>query len=155
MIFPRGNTLTANIRGAVIAAQISRRGVAATELAILLPLLIVLCLAAVDIGRFGYVALAMDNAVRVGAQRGATRSVTSYTLSDWQADIIQWATNELGDVPTGWMNNLQIGVTYTTLSDSLNRLDVSANANFSTIVQWPFISTPINIHREIIMDQYR
>ncbi|MCA1481564.1 TadE/TadG family type IV pilus assembly protein, partial [Bradyrhizobium sp. NBAIM08] len=36
-------------------ASPSRRGAAATELAVLLPLLIVLCLVAVDLGRYAFV----------------------------------------------------------------------------------------------------
>jgi Flp pilus assembly protein TadG len=53
-----------------------RRAVAATELAILLPLLIAICLTSVDFGRFAYAYIAIGNAGRVGAEFLATRDYT-------------------------------------------------------------------------------
>ncbi len=45
------------------------------SLLLALPLLVTLCLTSVDFGRYIYAAIALDNAVRISAEYGATRQL--------------------------------------------------------------------------------
>ncbi len=132
-----------------------RSGAAATELAIVLPLLIVLSLAAVDFGRFAYIAIAMDNAVRVGAEHGATRSFTSFNYDNWEDNVKERVSDELADIKAGWLTDLEVTVSTSSTSNSLARVNVQANGNFSTIIDWPFLSDATNIRRQISIRQFR
>jgi Flp pilus assembly protein TadG len=131
-----------------------RRGVSACELVILLPLLIAFAILSADFGRFAYVAIAMDNAVRVGAEYGATRSFTTRTRQAWEDEVKNRTLEELSDVKSGWLTNLNVIVSTSTTANDLARVDVSAKGNFSTIVDWPFLSDQ-SIRREFSIRQYR
>jgi Flp pilus assembly protein TadG len=132
-----------------------RRGTAATEFVVTLPLLIVFCLATVDFGRFAYLAISLDNAARVGAERGATRSFTNYTRQSWEDNVKSRVNEELSDVNSGWLINQEIDVTTSSTSNNLARITVAAQGDFVTIIHWPFLSGNVAIHREISMRQFR
>jgi Flp pilus assembly protein TadG len=136
-------------------AATAHRGAAATELAVVLPLLIIFGLATVDFGRFAYVAIELDNAVRVGAERGATRSFTPFTYQSWEDDLKNRTNEELADLKTGWLNNLQVTVTTSTTSNNLARVQVAATGEFSPLINWPFVSSVLTLHREISVRQFR
>src|SRR5262245_891306 len=72
-----------------------RRGAAAAELAIILPLLVTVVLAAVDFGRFASAYIALTNAARAGAAYGMMNNYTASTLAGWQAGITQAARDEI------------------------------------------------------------
>ena len=133
----------------------TRRGVAATELVVLLPLLIAFSLVSVDFGRFAYLAIAMDNAVRVGAEYGATRSFTDQTHQAWEDEVKSRVQEELSDVKSGWLTDLEITVSTSSTPSNLARVNVAADGNFSTIVDWSFLSNSLSIHREISIRQFR
>jgi Flp pilus assembly protein TadG len=135
--------------------QLQRWGVAATELAITLPLLILFSLATVDFGRFAYVAIELDNAIRVGAERGATRSFTSFTRQRWEDDLTVRINEELADLKTGWLKNLQVSVTTSSTSQNLARIKVAADAEFAPLINWPFVASVLGLHREISIRQFR
>jgi Flp pilus assembly protein TadG len=132
-----------------------RRGAAATELAICLPLLIAFTLTTIDFGRFAYLAIAMDSAVRVGAEYGATRTFTDHTRQSWEDEVKNRVNEELSDVQSGWLTDLEVTVTTSSTSDDLARVNVAADAHFSTIVDWSFLSNTVDIHREISVRQFR
>src|SRR5438034_6510408 len=60
-----------------------RPAVAAVELAILLPVLVLIVLGCIDFGRFAYNYIAVTNAARAGAAYGMMNNYTSSTLSNW------------------------------------------------------------------------
>jgi Flp pilus assembly protein TadG len=113
-----------------------RRGVAAAELAIILPLLVTVVLAAVDFGRFASAYIAVTNAARAGAGYGMMNNYTASTLTAWQAGITRAARDEISP-QVGADNAANLTVTITTSTDNgLQRVQVTAGYPFTTVVNW-------------------
>ena len=83
-------------------ASRSRRGAAATELAIIMPVFLLLVLGCIDCGRFVNTSIAVTNAARAGAGAGIMSRYpdpdpsVSTGLSNWQMSICAAVANELG-----------------------------------------------------------
>ncbi len=79
-----------------------RRGAAAIELAIIMPVLLLLIFGCFDFGRFAYVSIAVTNAVRAGAGVALLSHYpdpdpnTNTGLINWQKGICQAVADELG-----------------------------------------------------------
>lgn len=130
-----------------------RAGVAATELAILLPLIILLCLAVVDLSRFGHAAIVLENAVRVGAEYGAGRAVTEFTYDTWEDQIEQQVLEDVGeehalDVPT-------VSVDLSSFSTEFPRVVVTGEYTFETVFSWWMLPDELVIRRTSSMQRYR
>ena len=80
----------------------SRRGAAATELAIITPVFLLLVLGCIDCGRFVNTSIAVTNAARTGAGAGIMSRYpdpdpsVSTGLSNWQMSICTEVANDLG-----------------------------------------------------------
>jgi Flp pilus assembly protein TadG len=70
------------------------RGQSAVELALILPVMVLALLAAVEMGRLGYLAITLDDAARAGAQYGAQNYTTDADLSGMR----QAAINDAADI---------------------------------------------------------
>jgi Flp pilus assembly protein TadG len=81
-------------RGIKRAAAQRRLGVAATEMALITPLLITIVLACIDFGRFGAAYIAITNAARAGAGVGSNSKVSTVTLAAWRTKIRTAVTSE-------------------------------------------------------------
>lgn len=125
------------------------------EFAVALPLLLLICVAVLDFGRYVYAAIVLDNAVRVSAEYGATRQFTPYTAADWKSDVIARASDETSSIPSTDVSNVQVDVTATDSGNSLYRVKVTGDCNFNTVFDWPFLPKPVKIHRELSIRQYR
>jgi Flp pilus assembly protein TadG len=116
-----------------------RGGAAATELALLLPVLVLVVLGCVDFGRFAYNYIAVTNAARAGASYGAMNNYTASTQPTWVAGIKQTARDEMSQqVGSGNISNLQVTVTPITDANGLHRVRVAASYPFTTVVTWNF-----------------
>lgn len=89
------------------AKRHSERGVAALELAILMPLLLMILFGIIDWGYVFYVDLTMTNGVREGARVGVTRN----TIAIAEADAKTAATNYVSTL--GTHNNIVISAAMT------------------------------------------
>jgi Flp pilus assembly protein TadG len=132
-----------------------RRGTAATELAILLPLLILLALVGVDFGRFAYAHIALGNAARVGAEVGAARRYDASTAAAWQARIESAIAEEFTAVGGIDPANLAVQIDVADDSYELHRATVTANYSFSTVVAWPAIPRPLVLERVVSIRRFR
>ena len=80
----------------------ARRGAAAVELAVIMPVFLLLTLGFVDFGRFAYAYIAVTNAARAGAGAGITSDYpdtdpsTGQALSNWNMKICNAVADELG-----------------------------------------------------------
>jgi len=132
-----------------------RWGTAASEFAIALPLLIVLCLTSVDFGRFAYAYIALGNAGRVGAERGATRPYSTATAEVWQQQVSD-ATREdfaaSSDLDVG-----QLSIQADAVQDAygLHRGEITVSYPFTTVVSWPGIPRPLPMERTIVFRRFR
>jgi Flp pilus assembly protein TadG len=146
--FPKAS---ANIRG----YGPLRKGVAAVELLVMAPMLVLVCLVSVDCGRFAYSYLAVCNAVRVAAQCAATESYTTNTYSSWQSQVQSTAQAEMSLVPGFDASQWTLSVVPTSDSYSLFRVTVTGQYNFTPLLYWPGGSTSVPLGRQISMRQFR
>ncbi|HUT14609.1 MAG TPA: TadE family protein [Thermoguttaceae bacterium] len=127
-----------------------RRGVAAVEMAIILPLLVTIVLGCVDLGRFAHAFIAVNNAARAGAGFACLHPFTTTTQSKWHQQIRQTVETELGtrfdpsklDVP---LPDVSIE------PDGRKRVRVEVSYPFETVVRWPLLPTEMNLRRAVEM----
>ena len=90
----------------------SRPGAAATELAIIMPVLILLTLGCIDFGRLVNSLIAITNAARAGVGIGIMSRYpdpdpsTGTGLANWQKSVCDAVANELGDRSVGGRGGL-------------------------------------------------
>src|SRR5262245_24073887 len=73
----------------------ARRGSAAVELALILPLFLLMTFGAIDFGRFAARAIAVDNGARAGAGYGIIHPYTPGTEAIWASGMQQAVTDEM------------------------------------------------------------
>lgn len=133
-----------------------RRGASATELALILPLLMLVVLLCVDVGRFIYTDVALANAVRTGAAYAIMHPEDSEAARS--VAVQNWARLEM----TG-----QVGfeesklTTVTTLTretptpqhpTNLYRVRVVGTYDsFVPIVSWPLLPDHLTLHQTVEM----
>ena len=132
-------------------AHPQRRGSAAIELAIVLPILVTVLLGATDFGRFSYSAIAVANAARSGAAYGIMNPFDSSTQTAWQTAVKQAAIDELSQSPAFDTSKLTVTVTSTTESSGLRRVSVQASYPFTTIVHWSYLPFSFNLNQTVVM----
>ena len=118
---------------------VRERAQALTELAIMLPLLLLLVLAAVDYGRVFFYFQQVESAATAGAQFGCLNSVnaTNLTLITSNAMLqLQDVTNILPQVST---------------SLSGSNLSVTVSATFRPFIAWPVLPTNVPLQRTVSM----
>jgi Flp pilus assembly protein TadG len=125
-----------------------RKGVTATELAVILPLLMVLVLGSVDFGRFALSYIAVTNAARAGAGFGSVNSYTTATYSNWQNQVSQAVADEMSDFDT---TNLSVTATGIAESGGLWRAQVIVSYPFHCLVPWPGIPSTVNMQRTVVL----
>jgi Flp pilus assembly protein TadG len=142
-------------RSVAVRPRLVRRGVAATELGLILPLLTILALGCVDFGRFAYTYIAVTNAARAGASYGCMNSYTPTTLGLWQAGILQAAVDEMtgqvGFMPAG----LAVTVAMIGEENGLWRVQVTASYPFATLVTWPGMPSTFPLRRTVVLRSIR
>lgn len=120
----------------------TRRGVAAAELAILVPLLTFFFLIAIDYARVHYVTVILANCARNGAMY-ASDPFTQARASGPYTSVEQAA---LADA-----HHLDPRPTIATLYGS-DYVEVSASYTFTTIARYPGIPNTLNLKRTVRMD---
>ena len=120
-----------------------RRGVAATELALILPLFVMLFVLAVDFGRIFYFEYIVINAARCGAVYGGTNP----TCAQDTAGIQQKVLAEAKDLDPKLMQ-----ITSVTGTDSAGNpcIDVTVTYPFTMVTSY-LISTDLNVASPIRM----
>lgn len=132
-----------------------RRGAAAVELAIVLPLLMTIVLGAVDVGRAFTTRCALANAVRVGAETGATYRLTPLTADAWESRIQTAVLEELQGTPQLDLSQLSVEFESVELEAGRQRVTVRGQASFRTIVNWPGIAHLIPITHSVSVEEHR
>jgi Flp pilus assembly protein TadG len=91
---PYGNRASGNQPSPALPARSRQRGQALLELALLLPLLLLLTIGIIEIGRLAYYSIEVSNAARSGAQYG-TQSLAAAANN---ANITTAAQNDVPDI---------------------------------------------------------
>jgi Flp pilus assembly protein TadG len=120
-----------------------RRGVAATELALILPLFVTLFVVAVDFGRVFYVEYIVINAARCGAMYGSTNPTCAQDTAGIQQKVLAEAKD---------LNSQLLEITSITGTDSAGNpcIDVTVTYRFTMITNY-LISTNLNVTGKIRM----
>lgn len=114
-----------------------RRGASATELALILPVLMLIVLGCVDFGRFAYDLIAVTNAARAGASYGIMNNYSSSTLASWKASVMAAARAEMAGQDGYSADKITVTVPDPTADASgLRRVDVTVSYQFKTLVNW-------------------
>ncbi len=128
-----------------------RNGAAAVELAIVLPLLVVVAFGCVDFGQFGSVWVALTNAVRAGAEYGANHQVTTGTQSQWEADILAATTQEMSETPGFDAESLEVTIDLTAGTDGTRRVTLNAVYEFKPVIGSYGLPETIQLNRQSTM----
>ena len=136
-------------------AHLVRQGMAAVEMAVLLPMILLFVFACVDFGRVMFAYVTVSNAARCGAEYGAMHEFTSYTRSSWESQVQSVIQDEMQQLPGFAASNLQVTLATTTDSDGLFQVSVEVVYPFQTIVNWPGVPSQALLDRKILMRQIR
>src|SRR6516165_8835479 len=92
-------------------ARHRRRGATAAEMALILPLFVMLILGCVDFGRFAYTYIAVSNAARAGASWAMMNPPDNMTTpsSGWQSQVTQAVNDEMSQQPGFQSSSLTVG----------------------------------------------
>ena len=137
------------------APQARRRGAAAVEFAVVLPLLLLLLLGGADFGRCFYSEMAVTNAARAGAEYGCMHPVDADSQTAWQAGVQQAAVNELSESPLFDVGQLTVVADSVTESDGSRRVEVQVTYPFRTIFTWLYASMPLTLQQTAVMRTIR
>jgi Flp pilus assembly protein TadG len=133
----------------------NRRGAAATELALTLPLLLLLAFGCVELGRAVSIYSMVCSAARAGAEYGATHGYNSYTYASWQTQVQQQMTTAPQGNPTFDSTKFSSSINTTAEPGGFNLTTVTANYQFKTITQWPGLPNQFTISHTVAMRRYR
>jgi hypothetical protein len=135
-----------------------RRGVAATEFALILPLFLLIVLGCIDFGRFAHTYIAVTNGARAGAGFAIMNPFSDNTAVAWQAELRQAVVDEMqqvmaADPKFGEADLLvfppdQGGGDGRTFEDGgFWRIRIEVTYPFETIIPWPGIPNRVDLSR--------
>ena len=117
-----------------------RRAASATELAIVLPVLMLMALACLDFGRFAYHHIAVTNAARAGAEYAITNPYGPDEEASWRSRVELTARAELTNQTGGDAARLTVATSVIVESNGRRQVRVEATyTGFRTLVSWPGI----------------
>jgi Flp pilus assembly protein TadG len=148
-------TYTTNTYPPTARRRLDRRAAAATELALVLPLLMTIVLGCVDFGRIAYAYVAVANASRVGAEYGATHKFTPYTQPSWTSRLRQGVADEMAHVTAFDPAKLQTTISTAADAYGLVRVTVDVEYPFESVVPWPGIPQNVLLWRRTSMREIR
>src|SRR5262245_31708724 len=131
-------------------------GSVAVEMALVLPLLVLIVLLCVDFGRFAYTYIAAKNAARAGAEYGIMHPYSDSSKTTWENNIQEAARDEMEQQRGYTRTNLTTTVTVTIESSGLRRVRVKATySSFRPIVHWPKFPATFDLKGEVEMRPIR
>lgn len=132
-----------------------RSGVAATEFAVALPILMLLALACADFGRVMHHYQIVSNAARTGAEAGAMHKVTSFTRTAWEADVRAAVLEELANLPDFNEASLDYELTTTVDANDLTTVQLEIVYPFQSAVAWPLLPQIVELRALSKIRQFR
>lgn len=133
----------------------SRKGAAAVELAIVLPLLLTIAMLTIDFGSTVSTYLVLSNAARSGADYAATHHIPPTSRAAWEARINSAVQTELSNFKRYQSNQLNTQISTSTNVNGTVQVAVDVRYSHETIVPWPGVPSRIPLHYRVEMRQYQ
>jgi Flp pilus assembly protein TadG len=133
----------------------SRRGAAAVEMAVVLPLLLSLAMLTFDLGAIVSTYLVLSNAGRTGADHAATHRVLPASRSLWESRIKDAIQSEMASFKKFDPAQLQTTITTSANADQSTQVVVDLRYMHTTIVPWPGFPKKLSLHYRVEMRQYQ
>lgn len=148
-------TLASNNRLVCSERFVSRRGAAALECAIVLPVIMLLILGCVDFGRVAYFSILVNSAAGAGMTYATTHRYTAMTQGIWEEQLRLAIREELQALP-----NFSEEVMFCSVATSENHnetvsISLVVRYPFKTIVNWPGIPREVQLKHRLVGNQYR
>ncbi|MBV8055235.1 MAG: pilus assembly protein [Deltaproteobacteria bacterium] len=141
-----------------IVSPDDQRGQSVVELAIIIPVLIILLFGAADMGRVFYCWIGVNSAARAGAQYGSQSVITAADSAGMKAAAQTDAANVSGLSVTASQCTCASSYTvnacpstYCTNSPSATYVEVDTQAPFHTVMAYPGIPSLITVSSKAIM----
>ena len=131
--------------------DLRKRGVAAVELAIVLPVLVIVVFGCVDLGQFGSMWVALTNAVRSGAEYGVYHKVTETTEQQWELGIHNSVIEEMAETAGFEQESLNISVVVTSNPDGSQRVVVEGHYEFTPVINCYGLPETFSLRRQSSM----
>lgn len=134
-----------------------RPGTAATELALVLPMLLIVALGCVDFGRFAVTYIAVTNAARAGAGFGAANPPTTDTMTTWQQKVSQAAVDEIGALGSPLLSQNSPPILNPAPPSPLasGQVQVTVKMTFNAIIPWPGVPSTTTITQVVLLPLIR
>jgi Flp pilus assembly protein TadG len=136
-------------------APSKRRGTAALEFVIVLPVLMVIVIGAADLSRMLHYKNVLTNAARTGAAYGATHAVSDYTYDEWVDRVQAHALEEAANLPDYKSSLIDLTVTTFDEADGSQRVQVEATYPFEMLIHWPGWPKQLTLQHSVSMRRYR
>ncbi|QEG39615.1 TadE/TadG family type IV pilus assembly protein [Roseimaritima ulvae] len=133
----------------------TRSGTTATELAVVLPLLVLVTLACSDFARVIQYRQLVANAARTGAHRGAMQQCTDYTRSDWEQQVRQTVVDELQHLEQFDASATVIAVESTEDLSGKQHAAVEVELPFDTMIAWPGLPSRVLLNHRAEFQHFR
>ncbi|BBO33079.1 TadE family protein [Lacipirellula parvula] len=130
-------------------------GIAATELAVSLPILMLMALACADFGRVMHHYQIVSNAARTGAETGAMRKFTTLTRTEWENEVRQAVVEELAGLPDFNEGSLDYALSTTTDANNLATVEIEISYPFTSAVSWPGLPHELDMKALSRVRQFR
>jgi D-aminopeptidase len=91
----------------------------------------------------------------VGAEVGATHRPSTLAAESWEARIRSAILEELQDVHEFNLAQLSISIEVVEEADDRQRIEVSAQYPFHSLVDWPALPQTVQLHSSSVFEQYR
>lgn len=124
-------------------------------MAVVLPILLLLGIGCVDIGRAIALHAGVANAVRVGADWAATHRFTDFTRASWESQIRQEVLTEMHAVPAFHDAGFEVAVETTAEGNGATHVRVSAAQDYTPLISWPLLPHQFWIERSLTVRQYQ
>lgn len=146
----------------------SQAGVALVEFALVVPLLALLLVGIIEIGRYAYFSIAVGNAARAGAQYGIYDTTRAVDIQGMEAAAIADGQNNIkaisataNDVCTCWNSttgtespnpptHAQCGPPCTS-GQNVTYVEVDTTGNFSSMFSYPIFPSTFTVSAKAIM----
>ncbi len=132
----------------------ARVGTAATECALILPLLLLIVAACVDLGQATRLCVLLSNAARTAAESGATRRFTVDTRTGWEAIVRDAVERDLAEAASR-ATDLDVEIETTGQPYEGLTVAVTVSCLYEPIIDWPGTGDGVRLERRAMMFEFR